>query len=1272
MRIRLRSLVVAAAVVSAAARASAQFTATTPLPDGYNGHALIASGGFLYNAGGSSASRGFIDGANVFYSAVSGGSVGTWRATSSLPQPVIYGTGAAADGYVYVLGGDHCNDAFCDAVAISNVVYFAKANADGTLGAWAATSPLPEAVYFPSAAVWNGTIYVTGGFNGSDLTAGVYGAKVNADGSLGAWRAMTPLPQKLFTHAAVSNGFLYVLGGAINGGTQISNGVYFARINADGTLGGWTQTLSLPQPVSNTAGIYANGNIFVAGGWAGTAPTSAVVRAQTAADGSVGPWSSASPLLDAVYFHSAAVSGGYFFVSGGADNADSVRLVQSMPLPPPPPPPPPTDSLPPRTTLAIGTPKVAAAPPFVAPVTPMTLSAVDDGTTVGDGAGVGVRSTQWSVDSGAFATYSGAFSVAADGAHWIRYFSVDNLGHVETTQAAQVAVDGTAPASSLSVGAPQAVLASGELVVGPATPLAASAQDPVVNGAASGVASLSATLDGAPVSSPSSFTLPAADGPHTVVTSAVDNVGNAEAPRARVVYRDGTSPISSVSPDGAAILGAGAALSFSASDPASGGVASGVHHVEYALDAGPWTAVAAGLSLPEGAHALHYRAVDNVGNAEAAKSAAYRVDLTPPQTTLSVGSGLTLFGVDALTPDATLTLSARDPSVGGVASGVARIVYSVDGGPDQVYSGPFRLGLGAHIVSFGAVDNAGNAEERRAVSLSVSQFLSDAAAGLDSAAISGGASVTGDVRSNGAITVAGKSSIAGSATGQTVTIDGKATISGTVTRGQSTLPVGAYDLAAARAWAQAHNGNAALPAWALSGGALALSGSALTIPAGDYYLTGLSLSGDAAVSLAGRANIFVDGPISIDSQATLNASGDANSLWVVVGSGDVSLAGQQRSAFNLYAPASSVAMTGGGQYAGRQLGRTLALAGKAQQPSTTALPAPSHDPGAARHRVGAGSPAPAKGDGSVGGRSSPASSARVDSAAPESSGFSPAGAASFGAAPSGGEPAAGGSQAPQTLASRLPPLVVSSHHVVSLISGDGASVRAKDRSAVVIPPGAAASALAVSVGRAAAAEPLDQRRQKDSIAAHGLVAAGGAVQYGPEGARFTKPVTLEIPYDRLQLPAGVAENTLAIHYWNPSTGDWERLDSSVDSQSQVVRAQTSHFSLYQVFSGGGTQAAPAPGASLAFGQVYAFPNPARPGESPTIHVEAGSADHIDIHVYDLSGQLKDSASSDGARAAFEYRWDVGGVGSGVYIYVVTASQNGGGKIRRTGRLAVIK
>jgi hypothetical protein len=102
------------------------------------------------------------------------------------------------------------------------------------------------------------------------------------------------------------------------------------------------------------------------------------------------------------------------------------------------------------------------------------------------------------------------------------------------------------------------------------------------------------------------------------------------------------------------------------------------------------------------------------------------------------------------------------------------------------------------------------------------------------------------------------------------------------------------------------------------------------------------------------------------------------------------------------------------------------------------------------------------------------------------------------------------------------------------------------------------------------------------------------------------------------------------------------------------------------------------------GAVYAYPNPARRGDSPIIHVEAGLADGLDIEIYDLSGELVKSASlpgapqliddqsGRGAQYAYEWKWDVSGVGSGVYVYVVKAHQGARGELSTTKKMAVVK
>ncbi|OGR48983.1 MAG: hypothetical protein A2X37_00540 [Elusimicrobia bacterium GWA2_66_18] len=1709
---------------------------------------MVYSAGRLFQTGGISYNGGILDGIKVFSAPASDvGTLGAWTPEPALPEAVYYHTSAAVNGFIYILGGFHYTDA--DGIVVSNVVYRAAVNPDGSTGAWQADTPLPQPVFFPSAASWNGRIYVTGGWNGTALINAVYSAEVRTNGSLGPWVAQKPLPQAVYTHAAVSNGTLYVLGGTVNGGADIQNTVYWSKINADGSLANWAAAPPLPAPVSNHGAVVANGRIFALGGWTGAAPTAAVNSSLIAADGGLGGWTPEALLPRPLYLLATAASPSHIFVSGGIDNEAIRSEVYSLPLPPPPPPddglPPRTslafagplfdgmpfistatvaslsavddarvvgdgagvgvastqwalddgvfdaytapisihtdgghwirfmsvdmlghaeavrassaavdgtapvsslsvgapravlatgeviigpatslavsaadpvvngaasgiawiragvdeaapapvdgtfllpaadgphsvsmqasdnvgnveaahvsivyrdaarpqtsltlsspaftpadggapivgartllsfsaqdhadsagvaagvhhteyaldggaaslytgafslaegehtlsyhsvdnvgnaeawrsatyrsdvtlaqstlswegapgsptpetaftlsaldpasngvasgvrqilysvdggpdqvyaqpfqlalgrhtlayaacdnagnveernsatvvvgaaDDLPPRTTLAFGAPMFGAIP-FISPDTPVTLTAVDDARAAGDGTGVGVAFTRWALDDGAFADYTTPIRIAADGAHWIRFLSVDAAGHAEAVRASSAAVDGTAPVSALSIGSPQALLASGEVIVGPGAEIAVTAVDPVVNGAASGIASTRVGVDGsALVPGGGAFLLPSADGAHSVSMQAADNVGNAEAVHAATVYRDGTPPATMISfsaapyagPSGP-VYGASTALSFTAADPASGGTAAGVHHTEYALDGGAASPYTGAFGLAEGEHALFYHSVDNVGNTEAAQGVSFAVDATPPQTNLAVDGGTTLFGVDVLTASAALSLSATDPISNATASGVKRVVYSADGGADQAYAAAFHLAVGAHTLSYGAVDNAGNVEPRKMASLSVGTFLADALAGLDSVSLSGKAGVTGSVRTNGAFTANGKSMVTGDVSAMTADLRGQSTVSGSVTQGRATLSSSSYDLESAAAQARARNDNAALPAGLLNGGALILTGGSRVLAAGDYYLTGLHLSGQARLSVSGRVNIFLHGPLSVLGGAELNSTGEANDLWIISDADDASLSGHSRSAFNLYAPLSAVSIVGSGEFAGRVLARTASLSGKTLQPSTSSLPAARHDSGPAAQSQ---PPDARKGEGTAGGghaagRDSAVASSRLDAASPSvaargssapsagtPSGPAPARAAASqpgvprepkrlaaAASPQPGAGTAGpgrsagreavvassrleredprressgdavlppipdlAAAAPDARArnsrtepSRMPSFPLTARAAFSAVGPGGSVVRAEDRSAVVIPEGAAPTGLAVTVSPPKTSALVENNRQAAVEARKGLVAAASGVQYGPEGVHFTKPVTLELPYVRARLPAGVYEKDLFVHYWNPVNGDWEKLESSVDAQNQIVRAQTTHFSLYRIF-GGGSNGASAPESvndpSFAVHAGYAFPNPARGASPVVIRIQPGLADSVSVRVYDLSGRLVhessdfrnrgssfDDGNGFGFQFTFDHTWDVSGVGSGVYNFIVTGRKAGETDIRMSGKVAVIK
>lgn len=243
-------------------------------------------------------------------------------------------------------------------------------------------------------------------------------------------------------------------------------------------------------------------------------------------------------------------------------------------------------------------------------------------------------------------------------------------------------------------------------------------------------------------------------------------------------------------------------------------------------------------------------------------------------------------------------------------------------------------------------------------------------------------------------------------------------------------------------------------------------------------------------------------------------------------------------------------------------------------------------------------------------------------------------------------------------------------------------VQRSDGSGVRIPAGAIEQDLQVSVSAPAVVdEPQRSRKAEENH----LSPAAPAVEFGPSGTRFKTPVSISLAYDPADLAAhGAAEDALKVYYWNAVDGAWEAMPSTVDKIAHAVTALTNHFSSYQVMipvAGTGVAAAD---SGLGVKAAYVFPNPIRGAGTATIRVQPGLADSIEVRIYDVSGRKIHSASDFRSLGAFDdgnglgpqftydLVWDVSGIDSGVYAYVITAKKAGQKDVTKTGRVGVIK
>jgi len=115
----------------------------------------------------------------------------------------------------------------------------------------------------------------------------------------------------------------------------------------------------------------------------------------------------------------------------------------------------------------------------------------------------------------------------------------------------------------------------------------------------------------------------------------------------------------------------------------------------------------------------------------------------------------------------------------------------------------------------------------------------------------------------------------------------------------------------------------------------------------------------------------------------------------------------------------------------------------------------------------------------------------------------------------------------------------------------------------------------------------------------GAYVVGCVYDFLPDGATFDPPITITLHYDPGQVAAlGLAEENLKIALYNAATGEWQVLDSIVDTENNIITAEVSEFTMFAVYS-------PAPAATPTPTPVPVTPTPtAAPGEEGGANVGA--------------------------------------------------------------------
>ncbi|WSK01638.1 Ig-like domain repeat protein [Streptomyces sp. NBC_01320] len=375
---------------------------------------------------------------------------------------------------------------------------------------------------------------------------------------------------------------------------------------------------------------------------------------------------------------------------------------------------PPKDTTPPDTSATVSGTKDSAGN-YVSSAT-VTVTASD--------ADSGVAGIEYSLDGASYSSYTAPVEVKSVGQHRLAYRATDKAGNTSPVKSVDFTVvapeppkDTTPPDTSATVSGTKD--SAGNYVSSATVTVTAS-------DAESGVAGIEYSLDGA---SYSSYTAPVevkSVGQHRLAYRATDKAGNTSPVKSvdfTVVApeppKDTTPPDTSATvsgtKDSAGNYVSSATVTVTASDADSG-----VAGIEYSLDGASYRNYTAPVAVDAlGRHTLTYRATDKAGNTSSAQSVEFTVvaappaDRTPPQVSASV-SGTKNDSGDYV-GSATVTVTASDAE-----SGVARIEYSLDGGPYLQYSAPVAIGrAGSHTLLYRASDKAGNTSTPQSLSLTI-------------------------------------------------------------------------------------------------------------------------------------------------------------------------------------------------------------------------------------------------------------------------------------------------------------------------------------------------------------------------------------------------------------------------------------------------------------------------------------------------------------------------------------------------------------------------
>lgn len=234
-----------------------QWTATQTIPHQIASLSTITDDNRIFIMGGANSD----DYSDVFISSMNlDGSIQEWTSNVSLPNGRYWSSSVVQNQFVYLLGGASFNGS----TEFQNSVLFAQINSGG-ITSWSSLTPLSQPLSLGGVFIYNNRLYFAGGL-GNSISDIIYSAPINPDGTIGSWSNSGALPDPMYGMGIYEHsGKLFLLGGTVNGvGTSK---IYTADISSsDGGVSNWQQLADAPAYIAGQQSVLVDDTfVFISG-----------------------------------------------------------------------------------------------------------------------------------------------------------------------------------------------------------------------------------------------------------------------------------------------------------------------------------------------------------------------------------------------------------------------------------------------------------------------------------------------------------------------------------------------------------------------------------------------------------------------------------------------------------------------------------------------------------------------------------------------------------------------------------------------------------------------------------------------------------------------------------------------------------------------------------------------------------------------------------------------------------------------------------------------